>query len=340
MIVLRAAGGAASTAPRGLIALLAAAACSMSAVPAAAQSGDGTTTAAVLQLPGGSRAAGFGGAYTAATDGDVVFYNPAGAAWLAGHASVSWQRQTEQIGFMTGAAAATLGPVALAVTVAMLDFGSITELVPDPAFGGQRGIETGNTVSASDVVARVGIAAPLLGRRLAIGASAGLFWSTLAESARTATVLDAGMQYRASSRVMLGAALRNAGGPLDGANLGPADLPTEIRAGIVYELPPAPARALMAAAHFDVIEPLNGGATAFALGVEGGTTRAATVPGGASLAAVLRAGFNGTPGPQGVGRLHAGAGLVLGALAVDYTLQSMGVLGMTHRVGVRWNLAR
>jgi hypothetical protein len=52
---------------------------------------------------------------------------------------------------------------------------------------------------------------------------------------------------------------------------------------------------------------------------------------------VLRAGYNGAPGPNSVGRVHVGAGLALGAFGLDYTVQDMGVLGITHRVGIRWN---
>jgi hypothetical protein len=320
-----------------LLATLAAAALGAGATPAMAQGGSGTTTAAVLQLPAGSRAAGFGGAYTGASEGDVVFYNPAGAAWLPGYASLAYQRHAEQIGFATAAAALSIGPAAIAVTVAALDFGSIREIVPDPAFGGQRGNETGNSLGASDVVTRVGVAVPLLGRRLAAGASAGLLWSVLAESSRTATLFDAGVQYRAGAGVSLGAALRNAGGALTGANLVPADLPTELRAGVAYAVPPALTGPLAASAHLDLIEPLNDGSTTFALGVEAGLAQPAATPGGTPLTAVLRAGFNGAPGAAGVGRLHAGAGVALGTIAVDYTLQNMGVLGLTHRIGVRWN---
>jgi hypothetical protein len=318
--------------------LLAAAGLMTAPAPARAQSGSGTTTAAVLQLPAGSRAAGFGGAYTAAADGDVVFYNPAGAAWLPAYASLAYQRHAEEIGFVTAAAAYAAGPGALALTLAMLDYGSIPEIVPDPAFGGQRGMETGSTVSASDVVARVTLAAPLPGGRLAVGASAGLLWSMLAESARTATVFDAGLQYRAGAGVTLGAALRNAGGPLEGATLEPAELPREARAGVAWTLPPERTGPLQVSAHLDLIAPLgDDGARTFAAGVEAGTMPLRTAGGAHRPAALLRAGFNGAPGSTGVGRLHLGAGLGLGSFSLDYALQSMGVLGVTHRVGVRWN---
>lgn len=313
-------------------------------VPAVGQGGTGTTAGTVLQLPAGGRAAGFGGAYTAAADGDVVFYNPAGAAWLPGYASLAYQRHADQIGFATAAGALRVGPAAFQATLAVLDYGSIAEVVPDPAFGGQRGIETGNMVGASDVVARFGAGLPLLDRRVAIGASAGLLWSMLAESVRTTAVFDAGAQYRAGHGLVLGAALRNAGGPLTGANLVPADLPAELRAGLAWQVPARFTGPLHAAAHLDVVERLNEGGTAVALGAEAGIRRTAggerggdSATDGTALTAVLRAGYNGAAGDNSVGRLHIGAGLALGAFGLDYTVQDMGVLGITHRVGLRWN---
>jgi hypothetical protein len=305
--------------------------------PAAAQSGSGTTTAAVLQLPAGSRAGALGGAYTAAGDGDVLFYNPAGAAWLNAAAGVAYQRHIADIGFSTIAAAASIGRASIGLTFGVLDYGTIDELVPDPAFDDQRGIETGERLGANDAVGRVTIAAPLFGRRLAVGASIGLLWITLAESARTATVYDVGLQYRARDGLTVGAALRNAGDPLEGANLVPADLPTEVRAGLAWAVPAEWWPRARFAVHADVIEPLNDGATALATGVE-----VRTPPGtgpGAGLAhgveAAVRIGYNGTAGAGGLGRLHLGAGLTLHGLAVDYMIQSLGDLGTAHRVGVR-----
>jgi hypothetical protein len=307
------------------------------APPVAAQSSRGTTSATVLQMPAGGRAAGFGGAYTAAADGDVLFYNPAGAAWLSATASMAYQRHSEQIGFGTAAASLRIGPAAAALTLGVLDYGSIAEVVPDPAFGGQRGMETGAMVGASDVVARIALAAPIPGSRLAVGASFGLVWITLAESVRTAEIYDAGLHYRAGDALSIGAALRNAGAQLEGAGLVPADLPTEVRAGAAWALPVAFTRGVQVRSHLDLIAPLNEGGRTFAIGVEGATESIAGVmAGGHPLGAAVRAGFNGAPGTDAAGRLHAGAGLTLGSVSLDYALQRMNVLGMTHRIGVRW----
>jgi hypothetical protein len=35
--------------------------------------------------------------------------------------------------------------------------------------------------------------------------------------------------------------------------------------------------------------------------------------------------------------MHLGAGLRFGRIAIDYALQSMDLLGTTHRFGIRWS---
>jgi hypothetical protein len=295
---------------------------------AAAQTGSGTTGGAVLQLPGGGRAAAMAGAYVAGSDGDVIFYNPAGAAWLRSAFSAAYQRHVDEIGFGTAAAARAVGPVVAALSFAFLDYGSIAEVVPDPGFGGQRGQETGQTVGATEIAGKAAVAARLADGRLALGASFGVFWVSVAETARTAMVLDAGAQYRLRPELLLGAALRNAGPDLKGALLGAAPLPSEARLGAAWRPPHRPG-GVQLAIHGDLVTPLNGGHAGPALGAEA----AIDVAGGFSAA--LRAGFNGAHGPSGLGRAHLGAGLAHGTLAVDYAFQDMGVLGAVHRFGVR-----
>jgi hypothetical protein len=307
------------------------------AAPAAGQAGAGTAAAAVLQIPAGGWAAGLGGAFTAGSGSDVLFYNPAGAAWEAGAAGAAHQRHVMGSAYTSAAAAARVRRVTVAVTFAALDFGSVEELVPDPAFGGQRGAETGRRAAASDVAARMALAVPLPGGRLAAGVSLGLFYSTLAESVRTAEVLDAGVHYRPADGLRLGAALRNVG-RLTGAGLEPADLPTELRTGAAWTLPPFLPGGLVTQLHGDAVFPRYDAPNAIAAGLELLAPALPPVPGTGHqrLTGALRAGFNGAQGSRALGRLHYGAGLGLGNLALDYTFQPMGDLGATHRLGIRW----
>lgn len=318
-----------------LLAAFSAAALAIAAVPAAAQSSDGSTGAAVLALPAGSRAAGFGGAYSAGSGADALFYNPAGGAWLNGAASLAVQRHIEGMAFMTAAAGLRTSGLGVGVTVSWFDFGAIRELVPDPAFGGQRGLETGETVDAGEGVAKVVVSLPVLGGRGAIGGSFGALYATLAESARTTAVFDAGAQFRVRPDLLAGLALRNAGGDLAGSRLAAAPLPTELRLGAAWSIPRdrLPSRVALDA-HLDLIAGLGDDRKTAAAGLE----LSRDVSGNA--AAALRAGYTGAGGRDGVGRLHVGAGVAIDRISIDYTFQHMDVLGVVHRIGLRWSGAR
>jgi hypothetical protein len=315
-----------------LLALLLSALGAASSAPLAAQSGEGTTTAGVLALPGGGRAAGMGGAYVAGTDVDALFYNPASASWLDGSAGVSYQRHVEDIGFATAAGGGRIGAVGLALSIGYLDFGAVPEVRPDPDYGGQRGRETGEQWGASEAAARATVAIALLDNRLSVGASAGILYINLAETGRTAPIFDGGVQYRISPGLTAGAALRNAGADLTGARLADAPLPSEIRAGIAWLLPVQLARATTALANIDVIGPLRDGRTAPAVGIE-----LRHAPPARALAAALRAGYNAASGSDALGRMHLGAGIDIDGFAFDYAYQDMALLGAVHRLGVRWH---
>jgi hypothetical protein len=295
-----------------------------------AQTGTGSTGAAVLQLPGGARAAGMAGAYVAGTDGDAVFYNPAGAAWIRSAAGMSYQRHVDEIGFGTAAAAVDIGPVVM-LSFGFLDYGSISEVVPDPLFGDQRGQQTGRSVGAMEIVGKAGVATALPGGRLSAGGSVGVLWVSVAETGRTAALFDAGLHYDAGRGVRLGAAVRNAGSDLQGARLAPAPLPGEFRAGVAYR-PLPPGRGLQVSVHADGVAPLNDGTAGVAAGGE-----IAIPVSSPDITVFVRGGYNGTTGPSGLGRVHLGAGLGQGSFALDYAFQDMDLLGSVHRFGVRWS---
>lgn len=298
--------------------------------PATGQDGAGTTGAAVLQIPAGSRAAALSGAYTAATgDADVVFYNPAGIAGLSAAAALSYQRHVEDIGVGTAAVAYRLGRIVVGLGFAFVDVGDVPECVPDPAFGGQTCQLTGNSVSASETTGRVAAALSLMQDRLQLGAGVGLISVDLVDVTRRTALFDVGAQY-ALRAVTIGASLRNAGGALRGNDLADAPLPTEARLGATVNLTRPSGLGATAAA--DLIAALGEGGAGIAVGIEAGLLPAGT----GQLGAVGRFGYNGTAGDGGLGALQLGAGVSIGNFAVDYVYQNYDLLGSLHRFGVRW----
>ncbi len=316
---------------RGRAAALAALTACLIPVSRVAAQGAGTTGATVLQLLAGGRAAALSGAYVGATgDADVLFYNPAGAASLLGAFSFSYQQHVENIGVASGAGAVRVGRLVVGASAIYLDYGSVQELVPDPDFGGQTGVPTGNTVSASEVAARLSAALPFNDGRFHLGASAGWVSTDLAGTGRGTPFLDVGAQYALSS-LTLGAALRNIGGSLSGDGIADAALPKEARVGGMLQLArPTGMGAILSA---DLVAPFSGGGAGLLAGVEAGL-----LPGASSrVGAVARVGYNGAAGSGGQGAILFGGGVTLGPIAVDYAYQNYELFGVLHCVGIRWS---
>ena len=302
--------------------------------PALQAQGAGSTGATVLQFVAGARAGALSGAYTAASsDADVLFYNPAGAATLRLGASLSYETYVEEIGLASFAGAFKAGSLTIGLSGLFLDAGSVVELVPAPDFGGNTGMPTGNTVTATEGIARLSLARPF-GERLRVGASAGFLTSSIADNSSSAPVFDLGAQYELSFGT-IGAALRNAGGALGGGAAADADLPTEARLGLLYNLERA-GSGLGVALQGDLVARVYEGTVGFVLGAEAGYTASTK----RSLSAVARAGFNGAAGDGSLGALNLGGGIALSRLAIDYAFQNVEFFGAVHRFGIRWTVPR
>lgn len=296
-----------------------------------AQDGVGTAGAQVLQLPAGSRAPALAGAYTAGSgDADVLFYNPAGSAVLDGAVSVAYQSYFEDIMAGSGATAWRLGRFVVGAGILFLDAGDINEVVPDPAFGGQRGMPTGETVSASETAARVTGAMGLLDNRLRVGAGAGFVSSDLAGVTRSALFVDLGAQY-ALDRATVGVALRNLGGAMTSDVNGDASLPAEARFGITTA--PVTVAGIGAAISADGIYRIQERTTGLVAGLEAGLMPTPELP----LMAVARIGFGIEDADEFLAPLRFGAGVMISGFSVDYTYQSYDLLGTVHRIGIRWS---
>lgn len=298
-------------------------------LPLLAQNGVGTAGAQVLQLPAGSRAPAFAGAYAATSaDADVLFYDPAGLAGLGRSVSVAYQSYFEDIRAGSLAAAFKLGRIVIGGGILYLDGGSIDVIEPDPNFGNQRGKATGATASAMEAAGRFSAATALLDGRLRLGANLGVVSSDLAGVGRSAPFLDLGAQY-AMSRLAIGVSVRHLGTSMTNRTNGAVPLPGEARLGVAI-------RGLRLSGfgmevNADGLYRLQEGTMGLATGVEAGILPGTYGP----VSAVLRAGLSVDRG-DALAPYRFGAGISFGSVAVDYTYQDYNLLGPVHRIGLRW----
>jgi hypothetical protein len=297
----------------------------------AAAQGAGATGFEVLQMPAGGRAAALAGAYTAlGADADAIFYNPAGIALLAQSASVSYQRHVMDISLGSLAGTVRVGPAVVGAGLVFLDGGEVPEIVPDERFAGQRGRATGATVSARESAARIGVAAPIMEGRLQVGAAAGLAMSELAGISRSAPLLDLGVRGQLRPDLTLAAAFRNLGGSASGDGAEPIAIPSEARLGAAYAWRGADDLGLNLSG--DALYRFREEAAVFVAGVEAGLLpRIAD-----EIGAVLRLGYIGDRYLPAASAFQIGAGVSVGAIAIDYAYQSLEHFGSAHRLGLRW----
>lgn len=314
---------------RGLTFVLALSA--IGAVRAHAQ-GPGSAGAEVLQIGAGARAAALGGAYTAvADDSDAVFYNPAAVAWLPQSAGLAYQAYVEDV--TVGSFSGALGGgrrIAFGAGLLYLDAGSIDEVVPDPAYGGERGRETGERVGATEAAGRFAAAFAFADGQASAGAALGFVTSDLAGVGRSAAFADLGAQARIGDRLSLGASLRNLGTGMSSDEMGDAPLPSQARLGATYRRPIGTVYG--AGAFADAVWGIEEETAGLALGVEGGL-----LPPDRSISAVLRLGATLGEGEGHLGRLRFGGGVALRGIGLDYSVQVFEYLGTIHRVGLRWS---
>ena len=287
----------------------------------------GASAAIVLELPASARAMALGDAY-AAMGGDeaALFYNPAGLATIdraAGGLSV--QRHLARSTLASLAIAGSAGPGTIALGLQVLDYGSEPELVPDPAYGGERGIATGADVSAQDLALSLGYAATV--RRVRVGAAAKYVRQRVADQSGGVAAVDIGVAGDLPHGVTLGVALQHLGPALEIAGVAAA-LPRQLRAAAWMPLPSAGPVALSATAQ--LTRPRDAGTLP-----AGGIEAAWRSSNGVRFAA--RAGAAGRPDESAASALTFGAGLAARHIALDYAWQGYETVGgAVHRLGVRW----
>lgn len=299
------------------------------AAPLPAQETAGATGAQVLQFLPGSRAAAMSGAYTAITgDADAVFYNPAGLAPLRRAATIAYESYIADVAYGSLGLATRWSAFTVGASVAFLNAGDIREVVPDPEFGGNTGMETGRTVSASESALRLVAALPLLDGRLRAGAAIGFVATALAEQRQTAPMADLGAQYDIGI-VTIGLALRNLGADLTGDATD--RLPTEARLGAATQLA---RNGGVLSVSGEMISRLGEGSMSFAGGIEAGLPGTDARP----FALLARVGLDAESNQ--LGALRAGVSLGFREVTFDYTFQQLEFFGAVHRFGLRINRSR
>jgi opacity protein-like surface antigen len=167
----------------------------------------GTTGAEQLLIPVGARGIATSGAFISTLTGlEAIYYNPAGLdITQRTEAMFSYMSYIADINvsyFAAGTSLSNFGSVAFSIKT--LDVGDIPVTTNDFPDG------TGKTYSPSFLT--LGLTySKLLTDRISIGTNLKLISETIENTSATGFAIDAGVQYRFSSQVSLGAAIKNIG---------------------------------------------------------------------------------------------------------------------------------
>jgi hypothetical protein len=300
---------------------------------AAGARAQGTTGGILLEIPATARSMAMGGA-SAALLGDAgsVFGNPAGLAPIKGTAlSVSYERYLVDSWLASAALAVRVAKFDIGFGIHVLDFGSDSAYVPDPAFGGDRGLATGATIGAYDALGvgtltyrhgfiSAGVSVKALREHLGTGGAP--------SDNASAFGADLGVAAAFFDIAALGVVVQNVGAAVHGGTSARAPLPHATRVGFTINIvdPEGTARLL---ATSEWVGPAAGD-DYWIFGFEGGV-----VSGGVGLLGRL-----GVLAGRGASDLRSpvfGGGLVFHNLRLDYAYQGTDVLGTgLHRMTVGW----
>jgi len=304
---------------------------SAAVTPLAAQ-GNGTTAGVLLELPATSRQMAFQGAYAAVVgDEGSIFVNPAGMAPIHRTAlGMSYERSAFGTALSSGAAALRIGRFDAGIGVMYMDFGGDSVIVPDPAFGGDRGLATGELITAYNALA-VGALAYRRGM-LSVGGSVKYLREQIGSGASPWSAQgvtgDLGLAIAVFDIMAIGAVVQNIGGSLARSS-GPSEpMPRTVRLGFTLNFidPQGTARFMTT---MDWIHPPGGDSWA-AFGFEGGVVAR-------GLGIVARAGVAAGRLPGDRQPFSLGGGLVVKSVRLDYAWQGYETLAEgSHRFGLRW----
>ncbi len=277
----------------------------------------GTASLPLLKTGQGPRSAALGESYTSlADDASAIFWNPAGLARLQGYQfAVSHQQWFSGITDEVGHAAVPLGP-------GVAGFGLV--------YSGDRGFEGWSsenepegTFSTWSAVVSAGYGLTVLDK-YHVGATVKGLVEDLAAARGTGAAVDLGFIGRPLPGLGVGVAARQLGAVGYGSVT--EKLPTEFAAGASLTIGPL-------LGTMDVAVPLDNDPNV-RFGIEYAPVKAAAV----------RIGYRTGPADMGslglLSGLTGGLGFTVGNFGLDYAFVPYGKLGLTHRVGLRLDLAQ
>lgn len=259
-------------------------------------------------------------------DAGALFANPAGIAAVHRVAvEGSFEPYLAGTSYSTGAVAVRAGRFAWGVGAQVLDFGSEPIILPDPASGNRRGIPTGGSFTASDLLATTAV----VYRRglIAAGVAAKYARQQIGSWSADAWGGDVGLAIAVFDIMAFGASVQNLGGSFGTPDSARLQRRTRVGFTTNYVDPEGTYRLLTT---IEGVWPAGRDPVQLVLGVEGGmVTRGAGVLG--------RLGFVTRSPTSAASRWTFGGGVELRRLHLDYAYQSFALLGGgTHRLGLRW----
>lgn len=168
----------------------------------------GTTGAEQLLIPVGARGIATSGAFLASLTGlESIYYNPAGLSLSPrSEAMFSYMNYIADINVSYFAVGTSLGNFgSIAVSFKMLDVGDIPVTTNDFPDG------TGSNYSPGFLTAGLTYS-NLLTDRVAIGTNLKLISETIGDASATGFAIDAGVQYKFTQQLSIGASIKNIGG--------------------------------------------------------------------------------------------------------------------------------
>lgn len=290
------------------------------ALPAGSFAADaGTVSGLFLRLPPAAGGAGMGDAGVAVAAGSpAIFINPAGLAGVkGGYASFTHSSWADSLTYNAASAAVrTRRAGVFGVGLRYLSYGEMDTY-------DNSGLRAGS-MAPRDVSGEAAWATDLNWDR-SLGVSVKYISSRIMRDA-SAFAMDFGIMQRVD-RVFFGAALQNSGGGLKfGDETYQLPLNLKLGVGLPY------GRNLLAAFDLNVTRGANPWVAAGAK---------YTMPVRDGTAMTLRAGYNtASSDAGGVNGFAAGFGLAGEKFSADYSLRTMGELGLTHHLGLsfRWDM--